>query len=64
MAFFDDDACPFDWAEYNLPAELLSQAGAMLAAFGTPAAVTKVESAMPPRGRDEPPPAEAQHVQH
>ncbi|HEY9380695.1 MAG TPA: hypothetical protein VIQ01_05560 [Burkholderiales bacterium] len=26
MIAVNDDDCPFDWAEYNLPAELLSQA--------------------------------------
>lgn len=55
MAFFDDDACPFDWAEYNLPAELLSQAGTMLAAFGASTAVTKADLAMPFFPHDEPP---------
>lgn len=55
MAFFDDDACPFDWAEYNLPAELLSQAGTMLAAFGAPAATPKAHLAMQFFPHDAPP---------
>ncbi|MBX6392267.1 MAG: hypothetical protein IRY96_02250 [Burkholderiales bacterium] len=44
MALLDDDACPFDWAEYNLPAELLTQSGMVLGAF----AASELASNSPP----------------
>ena len=55
MAFFDDDACPFDWAEYNLPAELLTQSGTMLGVFATPAMAPTTEMASDFYPHHEPP---------
>ena len=33
MTFLTDDACPFDWAEFNLPPELLPARDGLLRGY-------------------------------